>query len=226
MIVESIELQLLQRLKIIRTQVMERFNLIFIISLILISSHQSQTIYSQEPDINTYWKPKEGLELIGTKAPPLKGLKWLNTRPLTIEDLSGKVVLIRFWLLGCPLCTRTAPSLVELNDKYSEKGLVVIGIHHPKSERSRNPDLVLKQAKVFGFNFPIAQDSDWKVIKSYWLNGKNRSYTSVSFLLDKRGIIRLIHDGGEFYRSDKNPEANAAFLAFDRKIQELLDENP
>ncbi len=205
---------------------MERFNLIFIFTLILILSHQSQAIYSQEPDRNTYWKPKEGLELIGTKAPPLKGLTWLNTKPLTIEGLSGKVVLIRFWLVGCPLCTRTAPSLVELNEKYSQNGLVVIGIHHPKSESTRNPDVVLKQAKVFGFNFPIAQDSDWKVIKSYWLNGKNRSYTSVSFLLDKRGIIRLIHDGGEFYRSDENPAANAAFLAIDRKIQELLDESP
>ena len=205
---------------------MDRFNLIFIITLFLILPHQSQPIYSQEPDKITHWKPKEGLELIGTKAPPLKGLKWLNTRPLTIEDLSGKVVLIRFWLVGCLLCTRTAPSLVELTEKYSQKGLVVIGIHHPKSERTRGSDLVLRQAKVFGFNFPIAQDNDWKVIKSYWLNGKNRSYTSVSFLLDKNGRIRLINDGGEFYRSDENPEANAAFLAIDKKIQELLDESP
>ena len=204
---------------------MYRFILIFIFTLFLILSHQPRAISRQEPDKNTDWKPKEGLELIGAKAPPLKGLKWLNTKPLTIEDLSGKVVLIRFWLVGCPLCTRTAPSLVELNEKYSQKGLVVIGIHHPKSERTRNPDLVLRQAKVFGFNFPIAQDNDWRVIKSYWLNGKNRSYTSVSFLLDKNGRIRLINDGGEFYRSDENPEANAAFLAIDEKIQELLDEN-
>jgi peroxiredoxin len=205
---------------------MDRFNLISIITLFLILSYQTQAISGQEQDKNTNWKPKEGLELIGTKAPPLKGLKWLNTKPLTIEDLSGKVVLIRFWLVGCPLCTRTAPSLVELYEKYSQKGLVVIGIHHPKSERTRNSDLVLKQAKAFGFNFPIAQDSDWKVIKSYWLDGKNRSYTSVSFLLDRKGRIRLINDGGEFYRSDENPEANAAFLAIDMKLQELLDENP
>jgi peroxiredoxin len=205
---------------------MDRFNLIFIFTLFLILSHQIRAISSQELDKNTNWKPKEGLELVGTKAPPLKGLNWLNTKPLTIEDLSGKVVLIRFWLVGCPLCTRTAPSLVELYDKYSQKGLVVIGIHHPKSEMTKNSDLVLKQAKVFGFNFPIAQDSDWKVIKSYWLNGKNRSYTSVSFLLDKKGRIRLIHDGGEFYRSDENPEANSAFVAIDLKIQELLNENP
>jgi peroxiredoxin len=204
---------------------MYRFILIFIFTLFLILSHQPRAISRQEPDKNTDWKPKEGLELIGAKAPSLKGLKWLNTKPLTIEDLSGKVVLIRFWLVGCPLCTRTAPSLVELNEKYSQKGLVVIGIHHPKSERTRNPDLVLRQAKVFGFNFPIAQDNDWKVINSYWLNGKNRSYTSVSFLLDKDGRIRLINDGGEFYRSDENPEANSAFLAIDKKIQELLDEN-
>jgi peroxiredoxin len=205
---------------------MDRFNLIFIFTLFLILSHQVRAISSQELDKNTNWKPKEGLELVGTKAPPLKGLNWLNTKPLTIEDLSGKVVLIRFWLVGCPLCTRTAPSLVELHDKYSQKGLVVIGIHHPKSEMTKNSDLVLKQTKLFGFDFPIAQDNDWKVIKSYWLDGKNRSYTSVSFLLDKKGRIRLINDGGEFYRSDENPEANSAFVAIDLKIQELLNENP
>ncbi len=222
----SIGLELLRCPKEIRAKTMIRLNFLFVFTLSLILSHQIPAICIQEAGRDSDWKPKEGLELIGTKAPPLKGLKWLNTKPLTNEDLSGKVVLIRFWLVGCPLCTRTAPSLVELNEKYSQKGLVVIGIHHPKSEQTRNPDLVLNQAKKFGFNFPIAQDSDWKVIRSYWLDGKNRSYTSVSFLLDKKGRIRLINDGGEFYRSDENPEANAAYLAIDKKIQELLDENP
>ena len=170
------------------------------------------------------WKPKEGLELIGTKAPSLSGLKWLSSEPLQIEDLKGNVVLIRFWLVGCPFCENTAPSLVELNNKYRDRGLKVIGIHHPKSERTMDEQLVLSVARQFGYDFPIAQDNDWKVINDYWLSGKKRSYTSSTFLIDKEGVIRLVHDGGEFYKSRDNQDANSAYRAIDKKIAELLNE--
>ncbi|MDA2921290.1 redoxin domain-containing protein [Desulfobacterota bacterium AH_259_B03_O07] len=187
---------------------------------------QTQISLSKELNENTAWTPKEGLELFGTKAPSLKGLKWLNSDPIDMKDLIGKVVLIRFWLVDCPFCTRSAPSLVELYDKYKQDGFIVIGIHHPKSDKTKNADVVIKQAKIFGFEFPIAQDNDWNVLNSYWLNGKKRSYTSVSFLMDEEGIIRSIHDGGEFFKSDENLKANSAYLAIDNKIQELLKENP
>lgn len=170
------------------------------------------------------WIPKEGLELIGTKAPGLSGLNWLNSEPLKIEELRGSVVLIRFWLVGCPFCENTAPSLVELNRKYKAKGLRVIGIHHPKSERTMDEELVLTAAKQFGYDFPIAQDNDWNVINEYWLGGKKRSYTSSTFLIDKSGVIRLVHDGGEFYKSADNRDAERAYNAIEKKITELLSE--
>ncbi len=113
--------------------------------------------------------PKDGVDIIGTRAPEFEGLTWLNTEPLTINDLEGKVVLVRFWLVGCPFCINSAPSLVEFHKKYSELGLVIIGIHHPKSKETMDNNLVKKRAKVFGFEFPIAQDLEWKTINSYWL---------------------------------------------------------
>lgn len=171
------------------------------------------------------WQPAEGAELIGRPAPDFSGLKWLNSEPLDIEDLRGKVVLIRFWLVDCPYCENTAPSLVELYEKYGSEGFVVIGIHHPKSERAKNNDLVLKQAKKLGFEFPIAQDRDWKTINAYWLGETRRFYTSSSILIDKKGIIRFVHDGGEFYRSQDNPGADLAYKTIDRKIRELLAED-
>lgn len=171
------------------------------------------------------WQPAEGAELIGRPAPDFSGLKWLNSKPLDIEDLRGKVVLIRFWLVDCPFCENTAPSLVELYDKYGDEGFIVIGIHHPKSERANNNDLVLKTAKKLGFEFPIAQDKDWKTINAYWLGETRRSYTSSSILIDKKGIIRFVHDGGEFYSSPNNPEADLAYRTIDEKIKELLDED-
>ena len=176
-------------------------------------------------DGESLWQPSEGAELIGRPAPALSGLTWLNSEPLGPEDLRGRVVLIRFWLVGCPYCKNTAPALAELYEKYGEDGLVVIGIHHPKSERSKDDAFVLKAAKGLGFEFPVAQDRDWKVINSYWLGGARRSYTSSSILIDKKGIIRFVHDGGEFYRSEDNPDADLAYKAIDAKIRELLAED-
>ncbi len=126
--------------------------------------------------------------------------------------------------MGCPYCTQTAPALVEFYDKYSEQGLVVIGIHHPKSEEARDNELVKKQAQVFGFKFPIAQDLEWKTINSYWLGKKKRSYTSSSILIDRNGIIQFVHDGGQFFKSDYDLEANAAYKAMEENIVKFLNQ--
>lgn len=170
------------------------------------------------------YESKEGMDIVGTKAPEFEGLTWLNTAPFTIEELRGKVVLIRFWLVGCPYCMRSAPSLVEFYENYSDKGFVVIGIHHPKSEQAKDNKLVKKQAEAFGFKFPIAQDSEWKTINSYWLGGKKRSFTSSSILIDKNGIIRFVHDGGDYYKTEYDREANATYEAMKENIARLLDE--
>ena len=199
--------------------VLRTYSIFLLCALFLTSS-----ALSQPPDAENQWTPREGLELIGTKAPGLSGLNWLNTEPISIEELNGEVVLIRFWLVGCPFCENTAPSLVELDKKYRDQGLRTIGIHHPKSQWTMDGELVMRVARQFGYDFPIAQDSDWKVINEYWLGGGKRSYTSSTFLIDKKGVIRLVHDGGEFYRSQDNKAADRAFNAIERKINELLAE--
>jgi len=195
-------------------------------TLVLVAALISAPLFCSASGAGELWQPAEGAELIGKPAPGFSGLTWLNSEPLSIEDLRGRVLLIRFWLVDCPYCTSTAPSLVELYDKYRGEGLVVIGIHHPKSERAKNNDLVLKTAKKLGFEFPVAQDKDWETINAYWLGDSRRSYTSSSILIDKKGIIRFVHDGGEFYRSPDNPDADLAYKAIEAKIRELLDETP
>ena len=192
--------------------------LVLTISLLLVPVFSTAVGAESEP----HWRPSEGLELIGKPAPALSGLTWLNSKPLGLEDLRGKVVLIRFWLVDCPYCVNTAPALSELYEKYRGEGLVVIGIHHPKSERTRDDALVLKAAKGLGFEFPVAQDRDWKIINAYWLGSARRSYTSSSILIDKKGIIRFVHDGGEFYRSEDDPDADLAYRTIDAEIRELL----
>ena len=66
-------------------------------------------------------------------APSWENQSWLNTAtPLTLKDLSGKVVLLNFWVFTCYNCTNTVPSLVDFDHRYRDKGLVVIGIHTPE----------------------------------------------------------------------------------------------
>src|SRR4030095_1071306 len=70
---------------------------------------------------------------VGQKAPELKTLPlWLNSAPLTLESLRGKVVLLQFWAFDCPFCAEATPHVIEWNAKYGKDGLVVIGVHTPR----------------------------------------------------------------------------------------------
>ncbi len=169
------------------------------------------------------WQPREGAELIGKQAPEFEGLQWLNSEPLRLKDLRSKVVLIRFWLMGCPFCVNTAPALNELYEDYRNEDLVVIGVHHPKSEFARDAERVRKAAHRLGFQFPIAQDNEWKTINAFW-TGVKRSFTSSTFLIDKSGAIRWVHHGGEYYRQGSNPREIEAFHSLERAIKQLLEE--
>ena len=170
------------------------------------------------------WRPDEGSELIGTKAPELKDLTWLNSPALTLAQLSGKVVLIRFWLIDCPYCQHTAPTLNYFLDKYGKSGLVVLGIHHPKSIEAKNKQLVLKGMAELNFTFPVAMDNNWTNVNAYWLAKKERRYTSASFLIDKHGLIRWVHPGGDIILKADDRTGKSAFSSLDQKIKQLIEE--
>ena len=174
-------------------------------------------------EVGASWRPQEGSELIGTRAPELRHLKWLNSQPLTLEKLRGKVVLIRFWLIDCPYCQRTAPALNYLLDKYGKEGLVIIGIHHPKSKEAENETLVRKCAEALNFKFPLAMDNSWANVNAYWLGQKKREYTSASFLIDKQGTIRWVHPGGEIIRDVESNKKATAFSSLEYTINDLLE---
>jgi len=179
---------------------------------------------SASPVEGATWTAREGQELIGRPAPEWAGLVWLNSPALTLRGLRGKIVLIRFWSADCSLCAATAPALNYLHEHYHDKDLVVVGIHHPKSARGADPTYVRQQAAKLGFKFPIAQDRKWATVKRYWLDTGNRSFTSASFLVDREGRIRWIHDGGEFHAGGAPGHSNceAAFQSLKQAIQTVL----
>ena len=152
---------------------------------------------------------KEGDELIGKPAPKWGTLKWMNSQPLKLSELEDKVVLIRWWTETCPFCSGSAPALNEFHDIFKEKGLVVIGMYHPKPPGPRRQKTLEKAVKRLGFEFPIALDMDWSRLRRYWLSNSRHRWTSVSFLIDKRGKIRYIHPGGEYYKEEGETQTEA-----------------
>ena len=146
---------------------------------------------------------EEGRELIGKPASEWTVSHWLNSQPLSFRDLRGKVLLIRWWTgPECPYCKASAPTLNGLYEKYHVQGFEVIGFYHHKSTAPLDPNEVEKLAKEFGFHFPIAIDDDWETLQRWWIKGHDRTFTSVSFLINKKGIIRYIHPGGEYSAKD------------------------
>ncbi len=178
---------------------------------------------------NATGQTPEGAELIGTKAPGWEIGEWLNTEPLRLHDLRGKVVLVRWWTDTCPYCYRSAPSLNEFHTRYQD-GLVVIGMYHPKPlGRPITADEVREAAEMRGFDFPIGIDRDWSVLRRWWPDGDHRSATSVSFLIDRTGVIRHVHPGPAYHREvvDGDEQPRRDFVELDQMIEELLaDSSP
>ena len=119
--------------------------------------------------------------------------------PLSIKDLRGKVVLVRLWTSGCPFCTRSAPALQTLFERYHDRGLVVVGIHHPKSKKARARDVVEEAVSALGIRFPVGIDNEWQTVKAYGVGTRFKAFTSISVLIDKQGVIRWVHDGGDLH---------------------------
>lgn len=153
-----------------------------------------------------------GADRIGVAAPPFRFDAWLNTEPMALADLRGRVLLVRWWTDTCPFCASSAPALRTLHQQYASRGLTVIGVFHPKARRDDPLDMPRVERVVAQreFEFPIAVDWDWRngTLRDWWLTGPDRPATSVTFLVDKQGTIRFIHPGME-YHDESGPKDHA-----------------
>lgn len=158
--------------------------------------------------------------IVGKPAPGWDLSTWIDGPPRRIEDLRGQVLLVRWFMSAeCPYCSATAPSLVKLHESYGEKGLTIVGMYHHKSETPMVVDEVKKLARDhYKFEFPVAIDDDWKTLKTWWLNDHPKSWTSVSFLVDRAGTVRYVHLGGEY------PPGSEDYAQMKAWIDELVAE--
>lgn len=124
-------------------------------------------------------------------APGFKGIDtWLNSAPLTMEGLRGKVVLVDFWTYDCINCIRTLPYIARWHQAYKDKGLVVVGVHTPEYAFERSTANVRAAMQRFGITYPVAQDNRYATWEAYG----NRYWPAV-YLVDKQGRIAYTHFG-------------------------------
>lgn len=134
------------------------------------------------------------------KAPEFKGItSYINTNQTKLSDLKGKVVLVDFWTYSCINCIRTLPYLVDWNQKYSDKGLVIVGVHSPEFEFEKNINNVKQAVTRFGIKYPVLLDNDHET----W-NAFQNSYWPRKYLVDSDGYIRYDHIGEGGYAETEN----------------------
>ena len=130
------------------------------------------------------------------EAPEFRGIvQWINSDPLTMEELRGKVVLIDFWTYSCINCQRTLPYIRDWHDKYGETGLVVVGVHAPEFQFERKEENVRQAVADQDVTWAVAMDNGFQTWRSY----QNRWWPH-KFLIDEQGTIRFHHIGEGAYR--------------------------
>lgn len=152
----------------------------------------------------------KGGDMDGVRAPEIavRAQKyWINSEPLRMKELRGKVVLVDIWDYTCVNCIRTLPYIKSWHERYLEAGLVIIGVHAPEFEFARDRENVETAVREFNINYPVVMDNDYLIWRSY-----ANSYWPRKYLIDSQGYIRYDHIGEGGYEETE------------RRIQGLLHE--
>lgn len=135
---------------------------------------------------------------------------WINSPPLTLQALRGKVVLVEFWTFDCYNCRNTLPWLQAIHAEYAPRGLEVVSVHTPELPQERVPDNVRAAVKELGIRYPVMLDQDF----SYWRALNNR-YWPAFYLVNRDGSIALAAFGELHRGTDRGDRMEA-------RIRDLL----
>ncbi len=132
--------------------------------------------------------------------------RWLNSPPLTMAGLRGRVVLVDFWTYTCINCLRTLPYIKAWDDRYRAQGLTIVGVHTPEFAFERKTSNVRGAISRQGIRYPVVQDNEFGT----W-NAFGNRYWPAKYLIDARGRVRYVHFGEGKY--DETEAAIRALLA-------------
>ncbi len=164
---------------------------------------QSTTVFTDTGEMSKI--DKSGFK----QAPNLRGIaSYLNTTPEELEkEMKDKVILYDIWTYSCINCIRTLPYITAWDDKYSEQGLLIIGIHSPEFEFEKEPENVSLAIEKHGIDYPVVLDNEMETWKAF----ENR-YWPRKYIADHEGFIRYDHIGEGGYQETE------------KVIQKLLEE--
>jgi thiol-disulfide isomerase/thioredoxin len=132
----------------------------------------------------------DSAERPGTAPEFAEGSPWLQSKPLTLASLRGRVVVVHFWTFGCVNCQHNYPVYKGWLEKYKDKKVTVIGVHTPEFKREADADRVLEKAKDNGLKFPIVLDNDSAIWNAWGIR-----YWPTILLVDKKGVVRYHWEG-------------------------------
>jgi len=119
---------------------------------------------------------------------------WINSEPLTVKGLRGRVVLVDFWTFGCYNCRNTLPAIKNWDARYREQGLTIVGVHSPEFEEERKPENLRREVAELEIRYPVVTDNDYATWRSY-----DVAAWPTIFVLDKSGRVRWTHVGEGAY---------------------------
>jgi cytochrome c biogenesis protein CcdA/thiol-disulfide isomerase/thioredoxin len=191
------------------------FGIIIIMSALAIAFHVDTFIQEKVAhlfpsiDIEKSSRLQKELEMLNNSsssssekmmAPELVGIAdWINSKPLTLEQLRGKVILLDFWTYTCINCIRTLPHVVEWYNEYKDHGLEIIGVHTPEFAFEKDKSHVEDAVKRFHITYPVALDNDYKTWRAY-----DNHYWPAHYLIDQNGMIVKTHFGEGNYVEMEN----------------------
>lgn len=132
-------------------------------------------------------------------APRLGPGVWINSDPLKLEALRGRVVLLDFWTFGCYNCRNTLPALKRFDKTFRERGLTIIGVHSPEFDREKKVENVRREIRSLEISYPVVTDNDYETWRAFHIE----AWPTV-LILDKQGRIRFTHIGEGLYEDEEN----------------------
>jgi cytochrome c biogenesis protein CcdA/thiol-disulfide isomerase/thioredoxin len=154
----------------------------------LTGSHAPEARASSEGSLTDYGVAPE-FERLGP---------WINSKPLTLAGLRGRVVLIDFWTYSCINCLRTLPYIREWDARYRKAGLTIVGVHSPEFAFERVASNVRENVRKLKLHYPVALDNDYGTWQA-WSN----QYWPAKYLIDRNGHVRYYHFGeGEYGKTE------------------------
>lgn len=144
---------------------------------------------------------------------------WLNANPEIVNELKGKVVVVDFWEYTCVNCIRTFPYVKEWHRRYSDDGLIILGVHTPEFEFGKERKNVAQATKDFDLRYPIVMDNDYTV----WHIFGNR-YWPAKYIFDRNGILRYYHFGeGSYGETEQVIQKLLREISPDAKFPSLME---